>query len=51
LLHAPASCAPVFLVGIAAAAVYERCGLLLGPTVVHAVYNAIVLGVGHHLLR
>jgi membrane protease YdiL (CAAX protease family) len=35
---------PVFGLGVAAALVYERTELLIGPMVVHAVYNAAVVG-------
>jgi membrane protease YdiL (CAAX protease family) len=43
LVHPAPSVIPVFGLGVAAALVYEGTGLLLGPMVVHAVYNAAVL--------
>ena len=43
LVHPAASVIPVFGLGVAAALVYERTGFLLGPMVVHAVYNAAVI--------
>jgi ABC-2 type transport system permease protein len=43
LVHPAPSVIPVFGLGIAAAVVYERTGLLLGPMVVHSVYNAAVV--------
>jgi len=43
LVHPAASVTPVFGLGIAAALVYEATGILLGPMVVHAVYNAAVI--------
>jgi membrane protease YdiL (CAAX protease family) len=43
LVHPAASVIPVFGLGIAAALVYEATGILLGPMVVHAVYNAAVI--------
>jgi ABC-2 type transport system permease protein len=44
LVHPPFSVIPVFGLGIAAALVYERTRLLIGPIAVHAVYNAAVVG-------
>jgi hypothetical protein len=43
LVHPAASVIPVFGLGVAAALVYERTGFLLGPMVVHAVYNAAII--------
>ncbi len=37
--------APVFVMGVCAALVYERTRSLLAPMFVHAVYNACVVGV------
>jgi hypothetical protein len=45
LVHPPFSVIPVFGLGVAAALVYERSRLLIGPIAVHAVYNAAVVGV------
>ena len=44
IVHPPAGVIPVFGLGIATALVYERTRLLFGPIVVHAVYNAAVVG-------
>ena len=44
IVHPPAGVIPVFGLGVAAALVYERTRLLIGPIVVHAVYNAAVVG-------
>jgi membrane protease YdiL (CAAX protease family) len=44
LVHPPAGVIPVFGLGIAAALVYERKRMLIGPIAVHAVYNAAVFG-------
>jgi ABC-2 type transport system permease protein len=44
LVHPPVAVIPVFGLGIAAALVYERTRLLIGPIAVHAVYNAAVVG-------
>jgi len=43
LVHPPAAVIPVFGLGVAAALVYEATGILLGPMIVHAVYNAAVI--------
>jgi ABC-2 type transport system permease protein len=43
VVHPPAAVIPVFGLGVAAALVYEATGLLLGPMIVHAVYNAAVV--------
>jgi hypothetical protein len=45
VVHPPISALPVFGLGLAAAAVFQRGGLLLAPILAHATYNAIVLGV------
>ena len=45
LVHPPVAVIPVFGLGVAAALVYERTRLLIGPIAVHAVYNAAVVGV------
>jgi membrane protease YdiL (CAAX protease family) len=44
VVHPPFAVIPVFGLGIAAALVYDRTRLLVGPIAAHAVYNAIVVG-------
>ena len=44
IVHPPLSVIPVFFLGVAAALTYERTKMLAGPMLVHAVYNAAVLG-------
>jgi hypothetical protein len=44
-VHPPLSALPVFVLGLAAAAVFQRGGLLLAPILAHATYNASVVGV------
>lgn len=44
IVHPPVSMMPVFALGLCTAYVYERSKGLLGPMVVHAVYNAVVVG-------
>jgi membrane protease YdiL (CAAX protease family) len=44
IVHPPFSVIPVFVVGVATALVYGRTGLLIGPMVAHAAYNAVVVG-------
>ncbi len=44
IVHPAASVIPVFGLGIGAALVYERTRYLLGPMVVHGVYNAAIVG-------
>jgi len=44
IVHPAPSVIPVFGLGIAAALVYERTRFLLGPMVVHGVYNATIVG-------
>jgi ABC-2 type transport system permease protein len=44
IVHPAASVIPVFGLGIGAALVYERTRFLLGPMVVHGVYNAAIVG-------
>jgi membrane protease YdiL (CAAX protease family) len=48
LVHPPVSVIPVFGLGVAAALVYARSGLLLAPIAAHAVYNAAMVAL--HLL-
>jgi ABC-2 type transport system permease protein len=43
LVHPPPAVIPVFGLGMVAAVVYERTGFLLGPIVVHAVYNTAIV--------
>lgn len=42
MVHPPLSVAPVFVMGLVAALVYDRAGMLLAPMVVHAGYNAAI---------
>jgi len=44
VVHPPISILPVFVLGLCAAWTYERSKTLLAPMLVHAVYNAVVLG-------
>jgi membrane protease YdiL (CAAX protease family) len=44
IVHPTFSIAPVFVMGVCAALVYERTRSLLAPMLVHAVYNASVIG-------
>jgi ABC-2 type transport system permease protein len=39
----------VFVLGVTAALVYERTRSLLAPMLVHAVYNACVIGIPLYL--
>jgi membrane protease YdiL (CAAX protease family) len=41
---------PVFVLGVCAALVYDRTRSLLAPMIVHAVYNAVVIGAQTFLL-
>lgn len=43
VVHPPTSMLPVFVLGLCAAWTYERSKTLLGPMLVHAVYNAVIL--------
>ena len=43
LVHPPLAMAPVLLLGLATALVYERSKSLLAPMAVHATYNALLL--------
>ena len=45
ILHPPLAIIPVFALGLCTALVYERTRSLLAPMLVHAVYNACVIGV------
>jgi membrane protease YdiL (CAAX protease family) len=44
VVHPPVSMLPVFILGLCAAWTYERSKTLLAPMLVHAVYNAAILG-------
>jgi hypothetical protein len=44
IVHPPVSMLPVFALGLCTAYVYERSKGLLAPMLVHAVYNAVVVG-------
>lgn len=41
-MHPPISALPVFVLGLAAAWVYERTRNLPAPMLTHAVYNAVI---------
>ena len=43
VVHPPMSMLPVFVLGLCTAWTYERSKTLLGPMLVHAVYNAVIL--------
>jgi membrane protease YdiL (CAAX protease family) len=51
IVHPPASVIPVFVMGVCAALVYERTRMLAAPMLLHAVYNAAVLGFHWNLMR
>jgi membrane protease YdiL (CAAX protease family) len=44
LVHPPAAVIPVAAMGLCAALVYARTGALVAPMLVHALYNAAILG-------
>jgi hypothetical protein len=44
IVHPPIAVVPVFGLGLAAALVYNRSRLLIGPMAAHATYNALILG-------
>jgi hypothetical protein len=50
IVHPAFSIIPVFILGACAALVYERSRSLLAPMIVHAVYNACVIGAQTFLL-
>jgi ABC-2 type transport system permease protein len=50
IVHAEASFIPVFVMSVCAALVYERTGMLAAPIVVHAIYNAAILGFRWNML-
>ncbi|OFA06109.1 CPBP family intramembrane glutamic endopeptidase [Duganella sp. HH101] len=43
VVHPPVSMLPVFVLGLCTAWTYERSKTLLGPMLVHAAYNAVIL--------
>ncbi|KQV91106.1 hypothetical protein ASD15_03385 [Massilia sp. Root351] len=45
IVHPPLAMVPVFVLGLCTAWAYERSKSLLAPMLVHAAYNAMVLGV------
>jgi ABC-2 type transport system permease protein len=51
IVHPPASVVPVFVLGLCAAFAYERTRMLAAPMIVHAVYNAAVLGFQWNLMQ
>jgi hypothetical protein len=51
IVHPPLSVIPVFFLGVCAALVYERSRMLAAPMVVHALYNAAVLGFQWNLMQ
>jgi membrane protease YdiL (CAAX protease family) len=44
IIHPPYAVIPVFAMGVCAAVIYERTRMLAAPMLVHAIYNATVLG-------
>jgi membrane protease YdiL (CAAX protease family) len=44
IVHPAFSFVPVFVMGVCAAQVYERTRSLLAPMLVHAAYNAVIIG-------
>ena len=42
---------PVFVMGVCAAAIYERTRMLAAPILVHAIYNATVLGFQWNMMQ
>src|SRR5262249_1685172 len=51
IVHPPVSVVPVFAMGLVAAVVYHRARVLLAPIVVHALYNAAVIGFQWHTMK
>jgi ABC-2 type transport system permease protein len=51
IVHPPASVAPVFIMGLCAAFAYERARMLAAPMLVHAIYNAAVLGLQWNMMQ
>jgi membrane protease YdiL (CAAX protease family) len=50
-IHPPLSVLPVFGLGICAALTYERTKMLAAPMLVHAIYNAVVVGFQWNLMQ
>jgi ABC-2 type transport system permease protein len=50
IVHPPISFIPVFALGVCAALVYERTRALAAPMLVHAIYNAAVVGVQWYVM-
>jgi membrane protease YdiL (CAAX protease family) len=50
LVHPPAAVVPVAMMGLCAALVYARTGALMAPMLVHALYNATILGFQWHAI-
>ncbi len=46
IVHPAIGSAPVFVLGLTAALVYERSRFLAAPVVTHMVYNALILAIG-----
>lgn len=44
IIHPPMAVIPVFVMGVCAALIYERTRMLAAPMLVHAIYNAAVIG-------
>jgi ABC-2 type transport system permease protein len=49
VIHPPLAVAPVFVLGIGTALVYERTAILLAPIFTHAIYNLGVFWLQHHM--
>jgi ABC-2 type transport system permease protein len=44
IVHPPVSVVPVFVLGVCAALIYDRTKMLAAPMIVHAIYNAVLVG-------
>jgi len=51
IVHPPLSVIPVFAMGVCAALIYERTKVLAAPMLVHAIYNAAVIGLQWNLMQ
>jgi ABC-2 type transport system permease protein len=51
IIHPPNAVIPVFVMGVCAAVIYERTRMLAAPMLVHAVYNATMLGLQWNMMR
>jgi membrane protease YdiL (CAAX protease family) len=51
IVHPPVSVVPVFVLGLCTALIYERTRMLAAPMIVHAVYNAAVIGFQWNLMH